>query len=211
MLAEFGFHPDREILKAGQSYGEPLLAFLGAQEIASLDASPYQGASVLHDMNLPIPNEMKGRFDVVLDGGTLEHVFNFPVAIRNCMEMLAPGGSYLGVSPANNFCGHGFYQFSPDLFFRIFSAENGFRTERVILCAVRADAEWFEVLDPLRARQFVESLGGNEPTYLLVQAKKLEDVPLFREYPQQSVYTLLWKEECPGEDRTKLILPGSRI
>jgi SAM-dependent methyltransferase len=210
MLAEFGSGPDQEVLKATQSYGEPLLAFLGAQEIVSLDASPYQGASVLHDMNLPIPDEMKGRFDVVADGGTLEHIFNFPVAIRNCMEMLAPGGYYLGVSPANNFCGHGFYQFSPDLFFRIFSAENGFKIERAVLCAVRADAEWFEVLDPLSVRQFVESLGGAEPTYLLIQAKKLEDVPLFRKYPEQSVYTLLWNGEYPGEDSTKMILPGSR-
>ena len=121
------------------------------------------------------------------------------------------GGSYLGISPANNFCGHGFYQFGPDLFYRIFSAENGFRVERVILCAVRADGEWFEVLDPLGVRQFVESLGTTEPTYLLIHAKKLEDAPLFRKYPEQSVYTLLWKGEYPGEDHTKLILPGSRI
>jgi SAM-dependent methyltransferase len=211
LLTEFGFRPDPEILKASNSFGEPLLRFLGAQEIVSVDASPYQGASVLHDMNLPIPDDLKGRFDVVLEGGTLEHIFNFPVAMRNCMEMLAPGGFYLGISPANNFCGHGFYQFSPDLFFRIFSQENGFRIERVILCEVSEDAEWFEVLDPLKVSQFVETLGGVKPTYLLIHAKKLEDVPLFRRYPEQSVYTMLWKGEFPGKDSAKLTLPGSKI
>jgi hypothetical protein len=30
------------------------------------------------------------------------------------------------VTPANNQMGHGFYQFSPELFFRVFSQENGY-------------------------------------------------------------------------------------
>jgi SAM-dependent methyltransferase len=210
MLAEFGLEPDTEVLKASHNYAEPFLKFLGAEEIASLDASPYEGASILHDMNLPIPADLKGRFDVVIEGGSLEHVFNFPVAIQNCMEMLVPGGHYLGIGPANNFCGHGFYQFSPDLFFRIFSSENGFNVERVILCEVQAGSEWFEALDPLAARQYVESMGGAKPTYVMVQARKLTDRPIFAKYPEQSVYTFLWNGECPGKDRSKLTIPSSR-
>jgi SAM-dependent methyltransferase len=210
MLGEFGLTPAGEVLEASNAYAEPFLRFLGAQEIASLDASPYQGASLLHDMNLPIPSGMKGRFDAVIEGGSLEHIFNFPIAVQNCMDMLAPGGSFLGVAPANNFCGHGFYQFSPDLFFRIFSAENGFKIERLILCEMRSDADWFEVRDPLRVEQFVESIGGEAPTYLLVHAKKLDERQIFKKYPEQSVYTFLWNGKCPGQDRNELIVPASR-
>jgi SAM-dependent methyltransferase len=211
MLAEFGAEPDDHVLSASNAYAEPLLRFLGAQEIVSLDANSYQGASMLHDMNLPIPPGVKGRFDVVIEGGSLEHIFNFPVAVQNCMEMLTPGGSFLGISSANNFCGHGFYQFSPDLFFRIFSARNGFIVKRIILSEVMADAEWFEVADPLTAGQFVETMGGTRPTYVLVHAKKLEERLIFSEFPEQSVYTMLWNGKCPEADGSRLIFPTSRV
>jgi SAM-dependent methyltransferase len=210
MFEEFGLDPEGSVLNAAKGYAEPILEFLGAEEIVSLDANSYQDASLVHDMNLPIPGELKNRFDVVVEGGSLEHIFNFPVAVKNCMEMLVPGGSYLGVGPADNFCGHGFYQFSPDLYFRVLSPENGFILERMILCGVKADADWLEVLDPLATRQFVESLGSNNPTYVLVHAQKLQNRRIFEKFPEQSVYTLLWKGEHPGEDRAKFIIPSPR-
>jgi hypothetical protein len=210
LLAEFGLEHDEGVLEAVKAYGEPFLRFLGAEELQSIDASSYQGASLLHDMNLPIPAEITGRFGVVAEGDTLEHVFKFPVAVANSMELLAPGGSYIGIGPANNFRGHGFYQFSPDLFFRIFAPENGFKVERMILCGVRADADWFEVQDPLAVGQFVESMGGENPTYLLVYSKKPENPAIFREFPVQSVYKLLWNGEFPGEDHNKLVVRSSR-
>ena len=108
-------------------YAEEFLKRLGAKETISIDASAYEGASLVHDMNLPIGDDLKRRFSVVIDGGTLEHVFNFPVAIKNCMQMVDVGGHFFVHTMANNFMGHGFYQFSPELFYRVFSPENGFR------------------------------------------------------------------------------------
>ena len=87
-----------------------------------MDASSFEGATVVHDLNLPITEALKGRFDVVCDAGTIEHVMNFPTAIRNCMEMVRVGGHLILGTPANNFFGHGFYQFSPELWFRLFSS-----------------------------------------------------------------------------------------
>ena len=97
------------------------------KDTISIDASAYENATMVHDMNLPVGDELKQKFSVVIDGGTLEHVFNFPTAIRNCMEMLKVGGHFFAHTMANNFMGHGFYQFSPELFYRVFSPENGFR------------------------------------------------------------------------------------
>ena len=56
---------------------------------------------------------------MVIDGGLLEHVFDFPTAIRNCMRMVRQGGHLILNLPVNNFPGHGFYRFSPELVFRV--------------------------------------------------------------------------------------------
>ena len=75
------------------------LEFLGAEEVSSMDFSDYEQSELVHDLNEPIPSEWRGRYDFVLDGGTLEHVFNFPCAIRNAMELVAVGGHFYGEQP----------------------------------------------------------------------------------------------------------------
>jgi 2-polyprenyl-3-methyl-5-hydroxy-6-metoxy-1,4-benzoquinol methylase len=91
-------------------------------------------ASIIHDLNKPVPKELEERFDVVLDGG-LEHVFDFPQAIENAMRMTKIGGHLILETPANNLCGNGFYQFSPELFFRVLDSGNGFELERLYLAS----------------------------------------------------------------------------
>jgi hypothetical protein len=88
--------------------------------VVTLDNSAYEGAAIVIDLNAPLPDALKNRFTAVIDGGCLEHIFNFPQAIKNSMEMLSIGGHFLGITPANNFCGHGFYQFSPGALFSHF-------------------------------------------------------------------------------------------
>ena len=117
---------------AGPLFAEPFFEMLGACEVISVDKSPYEGAGLVHDLNTPIPDEHKQSYDTVFDTGTLEHVFNFPVSIKSCMDMVKVGGHLVIFFPMNNFCGHGFYQFSPELFFRTLSPENGFVIEMAI-------------------------------------------------------------------------------
>ncbi len=111
---------------SNNQFAEPYFRLLGATSITSVDYSPYESATVLHDMNLPIPDSLKGRFTVVHDGGTLEHVFNIAQALKNCMEMVQVGGHFIQVTCANNYMGHGFWQFSPEVVFRAFVPANGF-------------------------------------------------------------------------------------
>ena len=84
------------------AFAEPFLAALGAKEIQSLDVSDFEGAQIVHDLNLPLPEHLRGQFDMVYDGGTLEHVFNLPIALKNCMELLRPDGRLFLHTPANN-------------------------------------------------------------------------------------------------------------
>jgi hypothetical protein len=195
-----------EMYAQAQGFSEPLLRLLGASEIDSVDASTYEQATIVHDMNEPISEHLKNRYTAVLDGGSLEHVFNFPCAIANCMEMVAVGGHYLAVTPANNLMGHGFYQFSPELFFRVFAPENGFVIQRVIAYEALPGAAWYEVVDPARAGGRVK-LANSRPTYLFVQARKTAHVRVLSVTPQQSDYAAKWSGQKKKEQRFKIKLP----
>lgn len=186
-----------EILAAADGYAEPFFEMLGADEISSFDASDYENATFVHDFNQPIPDEFKNKFTAVLDGGTLEHIFNFPLAIKNCMEMVAVGGHFLAITPTNNYLGHGFYQFSPELFFRIFNKENGYEMRKTIIFEDHERAPWFEVVDPDEINERVTLL-NSMPSYLLIVAEKTADVPIFEKTPQQSDYSAMWNEAKNG-------------
>src|SRR5260370_19084381 len=86
-------------------FGEPLFRLLGATQICSLDASDYEQATYICDLNKPCPAHLLKKFSMVVDGGSLEHVFNLPQAFKNCMDMVRIGGYFVQVTNANNFIG----------------------------------------------------------------------------------------------------------
>lgn len=186
-----------------EAYAEWMLRRVGAEQIDSIDASDYEQANVIHDMNEPIPASLREKYGVVLEIGSLEHIFNFPVAIRNCMEMLEVGGRFVSVTVANNFCGHGFYQFSPDLYYRIFSPENGFEIEKLYVCDAFTDSKWYRAVDPAQLPIRGELVGPYRIS-LCVQARKIAAVEPFRKAPQQSFYKSIWNgEEAAGQLRAR--------
>jgi len=156
-----------------------------------MDCSTYQSATIAHDLNEPVPDEYKNAFSCVFDSGTVEHIFNFPQAIKNCMEMVSIGGHFLTVTTANNFMGHGFYQFSPELYYRVLSPENGFEVESMVLCETDANAAWYRVDDPQNLGSRVELI-NSRPTYLMVRARKTQSALIFATTPQQSDYSAIW-------------------
>jgi SAM-dependent methyltransferase len=104
---------------------QTVLSLMGAKEIVVTDASDYEGAELLLNLNDPIPDNLTEQFDVILDIGTLEHLFDVPTALANLVKMLKTGGDLVLILPASNSIDHGFYTFSPSLLFDYFRA-NGF-------------------------------------------------------------------------------------
>lgn len=93
-----------------------LFRMLGFDEIMSIDASPYEGATRVFDMNAPeFPDDIAGWADVAFDIGTMEHVFHVPNFLSNLTDSVRTGGLVFQVLPMNNWANHGFYQFSPTL------------------------------------------------------------------------------------------------
>jgi len=91
-------------------------ARIGFERVESCDYSGDEEPTYLIDLNDPVPDSLIGKFDVVYDGGTLEHVFNIPNALKNVHLLLKDGGRIIHHSPSSNHVDHGFYMFSPCLF-----------------------------------------------------------------------------------------------
>ncbi len=182
--------PSAAATEARPAYFEPLMReWFGAQVVDSVDASPYEQATLIHDMNRPWPAPLSDadRYDAVLDFGCLEHVFDFPTAWRNVVDRCAVGGHVFHALPANNLCGHGFYQFSPELFFNLYRAANGFDL-RGVWFATKADlSTWWQVADPQVLKRRVNLLNASE-TYMLVLARKTAEMAGEMPVPQQSDY-----------------------
>jgi hypothetical protein len=181
--------------------------FLGAASISVLDASPFEGADTVHDMNIRVPKEWHGRYDVVIDGGSLEHIFDVPTAFANLADMLKVGGTIFINTPANNMMGHGFYQFSPELMFRIFSEANGFDLQNVLLYEARYPGleltkkdTVYKVVDPDRIGQRV-GLQNKRPVLMMVEAKKIREAQMFSTPPLQSDYVAMWN----GSDQKETV------
>lgn len=221
LFRKYGFPDDvfKESLRNNR-YCEVLLKHLGAVRTDAIDASDYEQATIIHDMNYPMSKRYQMRYSTVIDGGSLEHIFNFPIAISNCMQMIEVGGHFIGIMPANNFLGHGFYQFSPELLYRVFSKENGFSVKRMLLYFNEYHSPIYEVSDPLEVQDRVK-LRNRKETYLFVVAEKQKSVELFAKSPQQSdYYHIQWKKdvtvlESSGKRNAlsfaRKIVPGSLV
>lgn len=98
---------------------------LGFGEYQSLDLLGSEGASIIHDLSQPVPHRWRNHFELVIDGGTLEHVFDIAAALRHIVSLLKVGGAAFHVSPLSGWENHGFYSINPKLLARFYRA-NGF-------------------------------------------------------------------------------------
>ncbi len=89
---------------------------LGAECCHSLDVSDYQQAEIICNLNHPIEDNLKYQYDILIDAGTLEHLSNLSVALKNLFDLLVDDGIYYFGTVCNNWVDHGFFQFSPTFF-----------------------------------------------------------------------------------------------
>jgi len=89
----------------------------------SLDRSAYEGAKYIQDMNMPLKKKLYNKFDIIIDGGCMDNVFNPINFIMNASKMLKNNGRI--------FLGNHFFQapgafltFSPEWFYGFFAINN---------------------------------------------------------------------------------------
>ena len=103
---------------------ESLLPEFGIEPVF-YDIARLRGVEQILDLNEPLPAELKGAFDIVIDTGTLEHCFNVGNAWRSMCAMVRQGGWLLTTAPLS-MCNHGFWNFSPTAYYD-FLTQNGFK------------------------------------------------------------------------------------
>ena len=165
-----------------------LVQHFGATCVDSWDYSDYEGASHVADMNKPL-NEGLSSYDTVIDYGSLEHVYNAPQALLNVSEMCCDGGQILHMAPGNNFCGHGFWQFSPELFFSLYCEANGYSETRVFLASEYRTDTWYEVTKPEHGQR--ANVISFTPTFVLCRTVKARGC--CHDSVQQSDYIHIWQ------------------
>src|SRR5262249_49243049 len=104
---------------------------------------------------------------------------------------------------ANNFMGHGFWQLSPEMLFRVFSPENGYQVQAMLLHERVPEGGWYVICDPDQVRSRVE-LCNSMPTYVLTIAKRIRLAEVLARAPQQSDYAALWDRTAQGRSPPKL-------
>lgn len=183
-----------------------LREFLGVKELNSIDYSDYEGATIIHDMNQPLPASLHEKFDAVIDGGSLEHIFDVKTALSNYMSLVKKDGSLFIFTTANNHMGHGFYQFSPELFFNVFREENGFDLREAVLHehsfpGVELDSghSLYKISDPFEVKSRV-GLVSRKPAMIMIHAVRNEIKPFFARSPVQSDYQARHKGEKVKEE-----------
>ena len=152
--------------------------------------SSYENAAIIHDMNNPLNETLKSKkYDYVLDGGTIEHIYNIPQVCENIIDLLKIDGIFCSVNVNNNFSGHGFYQFSPDFFMATFSKKYGMKIISVHLAQINTPFnEWVNMLEPgvHGETRFL----SQSPVYIVTIAQKISDERqhLTSSCPQQDKY-----------------------
>jgi hypothetical protein len=95
----------------------------------------------------------------------------------------------LHVAPTNNFCGHGFWQLSPELFFTLYSEANGYKETEVFLADLANERFWYQVREPRDGKR-----ANVTPSTLLYALVRTRRTKVFsHDDVQQSDYVFAWK------------------
>ena len=189
--------------------GEPLTARevfmrLGCERVVTTDVDAFEGCDFVFDLNAPeVPAEHRGGYDLVLDSGTLEHVFHVPNGLANLLAFTRVGGRIVHLSPSSNHVDHGFWMFSPTIFWDYYTA-NGLELPRFDVFRYRSPTDrhspWvFAAYRPgALNKQMFGGLGGGCFGIALVAEKMAETgIPVI---PQQSFYVTAWSGAAPASD-----------
>ena len=205
LLNSFGILNRDEI---GDFAEQLLMKYFYAKEVVSIDKTDYEGATFKMDLNSAIPellsNKLNNTFDLVIDFGTLEHLYNVPQALFNISSICKENADIIHCLPANGWVGHGFYQFSPELFFSVYSEENGYAGTEVFLANCHDNKYWYRVRKPINGiRSCAES---EREAYILVKTTKVSRECRHSDI-QQSDWIIAWNRvEVSSPEKTNDVM-----
>ena len=165
-----------------------LFTLLGAENVKCCDVSDYENPDFKLDLNYEIEEKYHNSFDNIIDIGTLEHIFDVNTALKNMIKMLRVNGFLIISTPSSNMIDHGFYSFSPTLFYDFLSI-NGFEIKK---CFLRESSPYIyenkSILYEYKNHGIQIPFMSSKSVEFTVIAKKITEVQKYI-IPNQSIYT----------------------
>ena len=189
-------------LEQDDGYAETFFKALGAEEVISLDVSDFEGATLLHDLNDPVPDDLQGQWDLVYDGGTTEHIFDVARCMDNLNLLLADGGVLAACSPGNNWFAHGFYQFGPELVYGYWKHGCGFDVLNCVMLPEMPRDKELAIPDPA-AKGHRPRMRGKVPdqrVYLYYEVRKGPGAHRWKR-ALQTDYVRKWSDHDRAQER----------
>jgi hypothetical protein len=193
------------------------LFFPGISGFSVLDCSDYEGATIVLDLNLPLPVSEERVYDFIYDGSVLDNVFNPAQALINCHQLLAPSGRFVSVN-AMNFLPGAMTSLSCEWFFSFF-AQNNYSDVRSILNALPSSSDvnsynnvfdWFEYSPRFTPTEGFDAGRASNAVYkhystlnVLVVAEKRDTSSTQLSFPQNLQYCFDESQVWPQKEPTQ--------
>lgn len=152
-------------------------------QVKAIDVDDYEGADILHNLNEPIPENI-GTYDLVINQGTMEHIFDVRQFLWNLSDLTKIDGRILHLAPAG-FLNHGFYNLNICLF-QDFYGTAGWETEELYYTltphAMMPGTETYARIAPEKIKFIPEGFYLNITGLFRKTASSRNTVPLQRAY-----------------------------
>ena len=173
------------------------IAYQAFLQYSSIQAIDLHGTENAWEFDLNKPVEIDQRFDVTINLGTAEHVFNVYQFFKTVHDLTQPGGVMLHCMPFLGCIDHGFWSFQPTFFWDL-AESNGYKVVAFLIAV--APLEFVEILDRNGVINYLQGIfdAKNYPyfiqdRYLYVALQKADVHEEFR-IPMQKFFQIS-KEE----------------
>lgn len=163
--------------------------FLDYSRITAID---FHGTPDALKIDLNHPVTIDEQFDVLVNGGTAEHVFNVFQFFKTSHELTRPGGLMLHTMPFRGWLDHGFYSFNPTFYWDL-----ALTNRYTVLILAYAELQPPRLIQITRREKIIDmtrngSLGKDATLYAVL---KKADAESEFQIPMQGVYAGTVSEE----------------
>ena len=76
----------------GYVHARTFFGMMGITDYSDIDKFDFEQPQILHDLNAPVPDDLRDRFNLIVDSGTIEHIFDVRQVMENVVRMTRVGG-----------------------------------------------------------------------------------------------------------------------
>ncbi|MEO5374050.1 MAG: class I SAM-dependent methyltransferase [Alphaproteobacteria bacterium] len=177
--AQFGLNSRERYAASARVVDLFYTVFFGTADRTAVDLKDCPGCLRL-DLNEP--HDLGRRFDVVVNNGTAEHIFNIGNVFKFMHDHTAQGGVMVHEMPFHGYVDHGFYNIQPTLLFDL-AASNSYK----FVMMVRDTEGRFVVLERREVIWGMYEKGMIRRNSNIFAVLRKDDTSPFQ-VPQQGVY-----------------------